>query len=125
MEGEGFDAPFDWRDALRFEGGWDYSFIKYLFKMYRLSTIKPISLVSNTTEEIRAAANSDSIVIYVPVNTRIRLNVNVQDYEFTTIDLPNRRFAGTELTHSGEQSVIEMHRFEQDVLMIGTRKANK
>ncbi|WP_420539309.1 DUF4038 domain-containing protein [Paenibacillus polymyxa] len=121
VEGEGFDSPYDWRTALRFEGAWDYSFIKYLFEMYNLIGIKPLDIVLNKTEEIRAAGNENTLVLYIPVNTKVRLNINVQDYKFTTIDLAERRFAQTEVDVQADQSVIDMHGFESDVVIIGTK----
>ncbi|WP_018883182.1 apiosidase-like domain-containing protein [Paenibacillus massiliensis] len=122
VEGEGFDAPYDWREAVRFEGAWDYSFIKYVFESYNLIGISPADIVLNETPEIRAAANDTTIVLYIPVNTKVRLNLDVQDYSFTTIDLTARRFACTEITTHDGKSVIAMHRFEKDVVVIGKRK---
>ncbi|MHA6530569.1 apiosidase-like domain-containing protein [Paenibacillus sp. BAC0078] len=121
VEGEGFDQPYDWRDALRFEGAWDYSFIKYLFENYNLTGLQPAEILLNPSPEIRAAASGDTIVIYVPVNTKLRLNLDLQKYSFTTIDLENRRFAATEMSASGNQTTIHMHRFESDVVLIGEK----
>lgn len=122
VEGEGFDAPYDWRDALRFEGAWDYAFIKYLFESYNLVGISPADIVLNETPEIRAAANDETIILYIPVNTKVRLNRDVRDYTFTTIDLEKKRFAVTEVVTKDGKSVLPMHRFEQDVVVIGQRK---
>lgn len=122
VEGEGFDSPYDWRSALRFEGAWDYSFIKYLFDQYKLVGAKPLDIVLNPTKEIRAAGNEDTIILYVPVNTKVRLDFPVEDYEFTTIDLVQRRFAQTEPFRENEYGVIPMHAFEHDVVIIGRRK---
>ena len=119
---EGFDSPYDWRSALRFEGAWDYSFIKYLFDQYKLVGAKPLDIVLNPTKEIRAAGNEDTIVLYVPVNTKVRLDFPVEDYEFTTIDLVQRRFAQTESFRETDYGVIPMHAFEHDVVIIGRRK---
>lgn len=124
VEGEGFDNPYDWRDALRFEGAWDYSFIKYLFEQYDLVGLKPADIVLNKSPEITAAttANEDTIAIYVPVNTKVRLSIDVQDYDFTTIDLEKKRFAVTEVATKESQSSILMHRFEHDVVIIGKKR---
>lgn len=122
VEGEGFDSPYDWRSALRFEGAWDYSFIKYLFEQYKLVGVKPMDIVLNKTKEIRAAGTEDTLVLYVPVNTKVRLDFPVEEYDFTTIDLVQRRFAKTAAYRENEYGVIPMHAFEHDVVMIGTRK---
>ncbi|WP_019909493.1 apiosidase-like domain-containing protein [Paenibacillus sp. HW567] len=121
VEGEGFDQPYDWRDALRFEGAWDYSFIKYIFENYNLTGLQPAEILLNPSPEIRAAVSDDTIVIYVPVNTRLRLNLDLQKYTCTTIDLEHRRFAATEMSANGNQTTIHMHRFESDVVLIGEK----
>lgn len=122
VEGEGFDSPYDWRSALRFEGAWDYSFIKYLFENYGLVGLKPLDIVQNKTREIRAAGNENTVVLYVPVNTKVKLDFPVEEYDFTTIDLVNRRFAQTDAVRENEYGVLPMHAFEQDVVIVGTRK---
>lgn len=124
IEGEGFDTPYDWRDALRFEGAWDYSFIKYIFDSYHLVGIKPANIILNNNAEIRAAvtANQETIVIYIPINTKLRLNLDVKDYTFTTIDLEKKRFAVTELTFKDDQTSILMHPFHHDVVIIGKKR---
>lgn len=106
---------------MQFEGAWDYSFIKYLFEMYNLIGVKPLDIVLNKTEEIRAAGNENTIVLYVPVNTKVRLSINVQEYKFTTIDLAGKRFAQTDVSVQKDQSVLDMHSFESDVVIIGTK----
>lgn len=89
--------------------------------MYNLIGMKPLDIVLNNTGEIRAAGNENTIVLYIPVNTKVRLSINVQDYKFTTIDLAERRFAQTEVDVEANQSVIDMHSFESDVVIIGTK----
>ncbi|MCM3170813.1 DUF4038 domain-containing protein [Paenibacillus sp. MER 99-2] len=122
VEGEGFDSPYDWRAALRFEGAWDYSFIKYVFDMYNLVGVKPLDIVLNQTKEIRAAGNEDTVILYVPVNTKVRLDFEAEAYSFTTIDLMHRRFARTDAYRENGYSVLPMHEFEHDVVIIGTKK---
>lgn len=122
VEGEGFDSPYDWRSALRFEGAWDYSFIKYLFENYGLVGLQPLDIVQNKTREIRAAGNENTVVLYVPVNTKVKLDFPVEEYDFTTIDLVNRRFAQTDAVRENGYGVLPMHAFEHDVVIVGTRK---
>ncbi|MFP7471417.1 DUF4038 domain-containing protein [Niallia taxi] len=122
VEGEGFDTPYDWRDALKFEGAWDYSFLKYLMELYCLHGLKPLDIIKDKSKEIRAAGNEDTIVIYMPVNTKLKLELDSSDYAFTTIDLVNRRFSQTEVVASEEaNTIIPLHDFTNDVLIIGTR----
>lgn len=122
IEGEGFDTPYDWRDALKFEGAWDYSFMKYLIEQNRLHGLKPLDIIKDMSKEIRAAGNDETIVIYMPVNTKLKLELETSEYTFTTIDLVNRRFSQTEVIETEEGiTVIPLHDFTNDVLIIGKR----
>jgi len=122
--GEAFDKPYDWKDALKFEGAWDYSFAKKIFSLYNLDDLQPIDVVLKNTEEIRAAISNDSskIVIYVPVNTVLRLNRLFENYEFTIIDLKKRRFSEANVSFEEKHTVIDMHLFDSDVLIIGEKR---
>ncbi|MGE6579146.1 DUF4038 domain-containing protein [Paenibacillus xylanexedens] len=124
VTGEGFDSPYDWQTALKFEGAWDYGFAKWLFQMYGLIDLQPWDIVLKNTEEIRAAAttNLSKVAIYVPVNTVLRLDADLGEYEFTIIDLEHRRFAAAVITVQEKTTVIDMHDFESDVFVIGVRK---
>ncbi|AET61162.1 beta-glucosidase [Paenibacillus terrae HPL-003] len=123
VTGEGFDQPYDWQSALKFEGAWDYGFAKWLFKMYGLSDLRPWDVVLKNTEEIRAAATIDlsAFAIYVPFNTVLKLNAVLDGYDITTIDLEHRRFAVTSVKTQDNKTIIEMHDFRADVLLIGVR----
>ncbi|MBW4079945.1 DUF4038 domain-containing protein [Paenibacillus sp. S150] len=127
VTGEGFDSPYDWQTALKFEGAWDYGFAKWLFQMYGLTDLQPWDIVLNNTEEIRAAATGSlsKVAIYVPVNTALRLNADLGEYEFTIIDLEHRRFAAAGITVKERTTVIDMHDFESDVLLIGVKKSHE
>ncbi|WP_440110961.1 apiosidase-like domain-containing protein [Paenibacillus sp. QZ-Y1] len=124
VTGEGFDSPYDWQAALKFEGAWDYGFAKWLFQMYGLTDLQPWDIVLKNTEEIRAAATTSlsKVAIYVPVNTVLRLDADLGEYEFTIIDLEHRRFAATVITVQERTTVMDMHDFESDVLVIGVKK---
>lgn len=61
--GECFDEPFYWRDALKFEGAWDYSFAKWLFDKYDLCGIKPIKNHIDKSNEIRMAVTDNKEII--------------------------------------------------------------
>lgn len=122
--GEAFDKPYDWKDALKFEGAWDYSFARQVFKIFNLDNLRPLDIVLKNTEEIRAASsnNSTKIIIYVPVNTILNLDINLEDYEFTIIDLKYRRFGEPRVSHVESKTIIDMHMFESDVLIIGEKR---
>ncbi|MHA6533147.1 apiosidase-like domain-containing protein [Paenibacillus sp. BAC0078] len=124
VTGEGFDSPYDWQTALKFEGAWDYGYAKWLFQMYGLTDLRPWDIVLKNTEEIRAAANADlsKIAVYVPVNTVLKLNADLGEYDFTIIDLEHRRVAAASLIVKEKTTVIDMHDFESDVLLIGVKR---
>lgn len=93
--------------------------------MYGLTDLQPWDIVLKNTEEIRAAATASlsKVAIYVPVNTVLRLNADLGEYEFTIIDLEHRRFAAAVITVKERTTVIDMHEFESDVLVIGVKKS--
>lgn len=123
--GEAFDKPFDWRKAITFEGAWDYSFAKKIVELYKLYDLKPLDIVLKDTKEIRLAVSEQSanVAIYVPVNTVITLDQLFANYHFMVIDLENRRFADAAIMVEEGKTVIDMHLFEADVLIIGEKRA--
>ena len=123
LVGEAFDQPYDWREAVKFDGTWDYSFAKKLFNIFNLYDLQPLDIVVKNTEEIRVAQSFDKerIVIYVPVNTVLKLDKNLKDYKFTIIDLEYRRFGEPSVSYEENTTVFDMHRFESDVLIIGEK----
>lgn len=121
--GEVFDKPYDWRDALRFDGAWDYSFAKWIFEMYDLFKIEPLDAILNNTREIRMAGNPDlsTIVIYIPSNTTVIVNMKLENYNFIIIDLEKKHIAKPTIEISNDKTIIHMHNFTSDVLIIGTK----
>ncbi|MCP3763716.1 DUF4038 domain-containing protein [Domibacillus sp. A3M-37] len=124
VTGEGFDAPYDWKDALKFEGAWDYGFIKYIFDSYNLKDLQPIDIVLKNTEEIRTALTPDKnkIIMYIPYATTLNLKENLSDYSFTIIDLDKKRFAKADVSNKENKTTLGMHTFESDVVIIGTKE---
>ncbi|MGG4217783.1 DUF4038 domain-containing protein [Paenibacillus jamilae] len=124
VTGEGFDSPYDWQSALTFEGAWDYGLAKWLFGIYGITGMQPWNIVLKNTEEICAAVSADytKVAIYVPINTVLKLNVDLSEYDFTVIDLENRRFGTASISVQEHTTIIGMHDFEADVLLIGIKK---
>lgn len=122
--GEGFDKPYYWRDALKFEGAWDYSFLKWIFETYDLFDLKPQNLIANTTEEIRMAMKTDRsvVLVYMPSNTTLTINDDLSEYSFDIIDLTTKRFAKPVIQYIKGQTIMQMHNFQADVLFLGTRR---
>jgi hypothetical protein len=114
--------PFDWDVALTLDGGWDVSFAKWVFETYNLFDLEPASIVSGGDDEIRAAINSSRtrIVIYCPYSFDLTLDVDLTGYNVIALDLASRRAIVPDVT-AGAQSIIEMHRFNTDVLVLALK----
>ena len=92
--GEGFDAPNTWNDAVKYPGAWDYGYIKHLLKTYNITTLEPSEdILINTTKDIRVASsdNKDKILVYIPINTNVKLNYDLTDYDVFVIDLDMKK----------------------------------
>lgn len=93
VEGEGFDLPFDWHDALRFRGSNDVALLKKTI-LNLDSDLKPENINFKNHEEIRVARAGKDYLIYLPVNTQINLEelgVNKQNISFDVLDLQTGR----------------------------------
>lgn len=76
------------------------------------------------TDEIRVASSKDAsrIAIYLPVNTTLKLDTTLEDYDFTIIDLEHRRFGEASVTIEDNITTIGMHSFDSDVVIIGEKR---
>lgn len=122
--GEAFDKPYVWGDALRFEGAWDYSYAKWIFETYGLFGIKPVEGLIKKSPEIRMASinNFETFLVYVPVNTTLVIEKEFENYDFSLIDLINRYVAQPEVHVKEGKTIIEMHNFLEDILVIARKK---
>lgn len=121
--GEAFDKPFDWRDALRFDGAWDYAYAKWLFEMYDLSDIEPVNAILNDTNEIRMAGKPDlsKVVVYIPSNTTVKIDMELDNYDFCIIDLEKKNVGKPSIEVHDGKTLIQMHNFASDALVIGIK----
>lgn len=121
--GEGFDYPYDWRESLRFEGAWDYAYAKWFFEAHDLMLAEPLDIVKNETREIRALGKLDLsvIAVYVPVNTTIKLSINLNNYDLKIIDLEHKKIALPKVSFYKDETIIEMHKFNEDVVIIAEK----
>lgn len=115
--------PLAWRDALQFKGAWDAGFAKHIVETYSLFDIEPKEAILNNTPEIRMAVSKDSdrIVIYAPHNTDIEVNMDLSRYDWTLINLSDRIYTKPVVQCGAEKSVIKIHPFNSDVLLIGRK----
>lgn len=95
VEGEGFDYPFDWRDAIKFRGADDVGFLKEIILQDAKKEVEPINVVLNKREAIKVARLGDKYLVYVPVNTQVNLQplgLSADNSHFKVIDLQTRKF---------------------------------
>ncbi len=140
--GEAFETPYDWHEALKFEGAWDYGFLKHFIEKWQLFDIVPNqSLIRNgadnfvdwqlkgtsdlavspsSSREIRAAENNRYVIIYVPSNIKLHLAGNLSNKKMTYIDLENHRHseASGNYFQKDKLTIINMHRFTRDAILI-------
>ena len=119
--GEAFESPYDWRDALRFEGAWDYAFIKEFIERHGLFDLVPAQeLLKNNTEEIRLARNANYILAYVPSNIRVKLEGNYVSKKMTYLDLESKKIMQVDGDYQEKENItsVSMHRFTRDALLI-------
>ena len=117
-------TPFEWRSALRFSGAWDAGFARWVFETYDLFDIQPVEAIKNDTAEIRMSVSNDrsTVVIYAPYNVDVRVDMDLAFYDWTVIDLANRRFARPEVENRDGLWLLRMHEVNSDGLFIGVHQ---
>lgn len=118
--GEGFDAAVSWEKAIHFPGAWDYGMMRQIFQLLHLEELNPCNeLLVNQTEEIRMAYSpTGKYLLYLPSSTRIVLNRELDFKEVTAVDLEKKRSAFLSSYKLNGTTVIHMHPFESDVLLV-------
>ena len=121
--GEGFDMPKSWEEAMAFPGAWDYGYLKMLLTEHGAEKLVPRQeLLLNPTTDIRAAGcGDDLLLIYVPCNTKVRLQADLTGWEIRTIDLAERFMADVGFTVKEGKTVVEMHPFGEDALIVARK----
>lgn len=117
VEGEGFDAPFDWRDALHFGGADDMALMKQFVSQQFPDGIVPVA-AQLKDDSIRVGSSPDhqQYVLYVPFNTKIDLStLNLKVNATATIyDLANRTIRPLAI----EQNWLSQSRAEADSVVL-------
>lgn len=121
--GEGFDMPKSWEEAMSFPGAWDYSYLKMLLKELGGQNLIPRQeLLLNPTTDIRAAGIGENLLlVYVPCNTKVRLQADLTGWEIKAIDLAERFVADIGFTVKEDTTVIDMHPFGEDALIVAMK----
>lgn len=121
--GEGFDEPLPWQDALKFPGAWDYGLIKNILMYLGGKELVPAKeLLQNETKEICIAAAEDAWCIYLPHNTKVIIQRELEGYTCKALDLDEKKVADMDMSIRNGSTEIAMHPFGQDVLMILKKK---
>lgn len=115
--------PFPWRTALRLPGAWDVSFARSLFETWGLADLEPAELPAGGYPEIRAAVSKDGgkVAVYIPYAVQVTLGTEFRDFDWTLVDLQDRRFGKPEVAVSPGKTVIGMPDVNADVLVFGRR----
>lgn len=117
--GEGFDEPLCWQDAIKFPGAWDYGFMKNVLRKFGNQELVPASeMIGNATEKIRMAETEDGYLIYVPYNTKVCINKELSGYTCRALDLEEKWVADVDMSIQDGRTVVAMHPFQQDVLLV-------
>lgn len=119
--GEAFDSPMLWQEALQLPGADDYGYIRQLFELLQLENLIPrndLLLLGN--EQIRMAETSDKkyLFIYIPSNTKIKVNMNLENSEITLVDLKINKFFKTNAYIEENTTIFPTHSCEEDVLLV-------
>lgn len=118
--GEGFDMPKSWEEAMAFPGAWDYGYLKMLIGELGAYDLTPEqTLLINDTGDIRVAKSGENLLlIYVPFNTKVRLNADFGGWKIRVLDLAERFTADVDVEIKEGKTTIGMHPFAEDALIV-------
>lgn len=142
--GEAFETPYDWHDALRFDGAWDYGYIRHFIEKNNLLNLLPQqNLLMNAKEklseaeiqfaktathlpkrtaatEIRVAESKDKIVVYIPSAIKVKLKGNLLEKIAYFINLENHLEspAFCQFDSCQEVTIFDMYKFVGDALLV-------
>lgn len=118
--GEGFDMPKSWEEAMAFPGAWDYGYLKMLIGELGAYELTPRQeLLVNKTGDIRvASAGEKLLLVYVPSNTKVRLDMDLSGWKVRALGLAERFAAYVDVEIREGKTVIGMHPFEEDALLV-------
>ena len=80
----------------------------------------PIDKILNPSKDIRMASTpeGDKMLVYVPVNTNIKINVDLSGYDIKIIDLQNKNVCNPNIDIIDGKTIVYMHNFDQDVVIV-------
>ncbi|WP_239257078.1 DUF4038 domain-containing protein [Listeria ilorinensis] len=116
--GEGFTPPFDWRQALHFDGADDYGFLKQLLLANQWTDLTPVDVLVNPIADIRISETTDTVLVYVPSNLPVYLKGHFTSPDDYAIDLDTRKQVALTKTFPEDQTRIAMTPFMKDSLYV-------
>ena len=60
-----------------------------------------------------------NLLLYVPYSNDAKIRMDLSEYEFTLINLTDKHYSKPEIIIDKEFSIIKMHPFNSDVLILG------
>jgi hypothetical protein len=119
--GEGFDESLPWVDALQAPGAWDVGTVRRLLETAVPRPLVPCQdlLAAPDDPAVRAArAAGGTIVVYLPVATRVVLDVALDGAQVIVLDLAHGRVGRLVPTVADGRTTVPVHRFDEDVLLL-------
>jgi hypothetical protein len=115
--------PFDWHEALRFDGAWDAALARAIFEQQQFFGVISRQDLLAAAPQIRAAADpaEQRIAVYVPYPTEVTLNLDPRAYHWTAFDLAVRRPVVPRVEARGGKAVVAMHEANTDLLLLAER----
>ncbi len=115
--------PYDWQTAIRLKGAWEATFTRWIFEAYQLFDIEPKLEILNENpverNEIRMSVSNNKVVIYLPYNVDVKVGIDLKDYDFVLINLNDKLISKPRIEFKEGCSIIKMHDFNSDALLIG------
>jgi hypothetical protein len=122
---EGFSSfPFQWRDALRFEGAWDVSYARWLYENYGLFKFEPDQDLIESPEQVRCASSAglSRIAVYIPYARSVKIHADLREYKCVLHLLDRRNIASPELLWENGATTLPMSGYNTDALFIAERR---
>lgn len=122
-KGAGFSLPFDWHEALQFEGANDISFLKTEFEKLFPDGCLPVWEELNDMPEIRVAKDEEKYVVYIPSNVELDLSpleLDTENYEASVLDLQSK--SEYKATWKENRTQLNLLPCYEDALVVITRK---
>jgi len=115
--------PFNWQDALNFEGAWNMGFAKWLYENYDLFNTEPCQNLIEGPKEIRVAATHDHslAVIYIPYMLQLKIRLDLRGYKTTLFLLDKGKVMEPCFSFDNGSSILQTIPFNEDALLVAEK----